>query len=54
MAAELAAGIAAGRGTLTTVMLGGEPMPPSLIRTWVALGVRLINTYGTSAWHAGD
>ena len=34
--------------SLTTVMLGGEPTPPATIRAWLALGVRLINTYGTT------
>ena len=32
----------------TTVFLGGEPMPASLIKTWLGLGVTLINTYGTT------
>ena len=36
------------KGTLTTVMLGGEPMPAPLIRTWLGRGVTLINTYGTT------
>ena len=35
-------------GTLTTIMLGGEPMRAVMIRAWLALGVRLINTYGTT------
>ena len=34
--------------TLQTVMLGGEPMPATLVRRWLKLGVRLINTYGTT------
>ena len=38
----------ADRGSLTTLMLGGEPMPAATIRTWLGLGVTLINTYGTT------
>ena len=33
---------------LETVMLGGEPMPPALVREWLRRGVTLINTYGTT------
>ena len=34
--------------TLQTLMLGGEPMPVTLVRRWLRRGVRLINTYGTT------
>ena len=36
------------RGTLTTLILGGEPMPAAMIRAWLLRGVTLINTYGTT------
>ena len=37
-----------GAGSLTTLLLGGEPMPAALTRAWLGLGVALINTYGTT------
>ena len=37
-----------GAGSLTTLLLGGEPMPAALTRAWLGLGVALINTYGAT------
>lgn len=36
------------RCTLTTLILGGEPMHAAMIRVWLSRGVTLINTYGTT------